>query len=167
MSGLDVVMQWCKALEATSFATSIRESSYAYPIIEGSHVLGLALSVGTIIWFDLRLLGLVWRTSPVSTVFSRVRPVMMVGFAIMFVTGALLFTSRASEAFGSGYFRVKMGLLVLSGLNVLLFHLTVDRRRDRWELADPPPFPARVAGFVSLILWFAVIAAGRIMAYNL
>ena len=166
MSDLDVVLQWCTALQATSVATAIRET-VLYPIIECSHVLGLALSVGAIMWFDLRLLGLVWKKSSVSAAFSMVKPVMMVGFAVMILTGALLFTARASEAFSSVFFRIKIGLLVLSALNVALFHLTIDRRRRDWELADPPPAQVRMAGLVSLALWFSVIAAGRITAYKL
>ena len=168
MSGLEgTILQWCHRLQDTTFATSLRESGYFYPLIEGSHVLGLALSVGTVMWFDLRLAGVAWKKSPVSAVFSQLRPIMLTGFGIMFVTGALLFSARASEAFSSSYFRIKMALLVLGGLNLALFHVTIDRRRAEWDMDDPPPLGARVAGVVSLFLWFAVIAAGRIMAYNL
>jgi hypothetical protein len=168
VSGLEaLVLHWCVSLQNTAFATTLRESGYAYPLIEGTHVIGLALSVGTVMWFDLRLAGVALRQTPVSAVFSRLRPVMFIGFAVMFVTGGLLFSARASEAFASVYFRTKMLLLVLCGLNLAFFHATIDRRRDTWDMTDPPPLQARVAGLVSLVLWFAIIAAGRIMAYNL
>src|SRR5262245_34459550 len=103
-------------LQATGFATSLRESGYAYPIVEGSHVLGLSLSVGTVMWFDLRLMGVAFKRTPVSTLFSQIRPWMLIGFAVMFLTGALLFSARATEAFNSFYFRTKLALLVLGGL---------------------------------------------------
>jgi hypothetical protein len=138
-----------------------------YPFIEGSHVLGLALSVGTIIWFDLRLMGVAMRGEPVSGVFAQLRPWILSGFAVMFVTGGLLFATRATEAFNSVYFRAKLALLVIGALNVVIFHLTIDRRRHEWDDAATPPLQARVAGFVSLVLWLAIIAAGRVMAYNL
>ena len=162
-----VLLRGCQWLQATEFATSFRESGYLYPAVEGTHVLALALSVGVVMWFDLRLAGVAWKQRPVSEVFLRLRPVMLVGFALMFATGAVLFSARATEAFNSFYFRTKMALLVLGGLNVVLFHLTIDRRRAEWDALQPPPLQARVAGVVSLILWFAIIAAGRIMAYNL
>jgi hypothetical protein len=92
---------------------------------------------------------------------------MSAGFLVMVVTGSLLFSSRAADAYASNYFRIKAGLLVLGGLNVLIFHTTIDRRRAEWDTAERPPFRARMAGLVSLILWFSIIAAGRIMAYNL
>lgn len=161
------LLQWCEWLQNTDFATSIRESAYLYPFIEGGHVLGLALSVGTIIWFDLRLMGVAVRRESVSVLFAQLRPWILTGFAIMFVTGGLLFAARASEAFNSVYFRTKLALLVIGGLNVAIFHSTVDRRRDEWDSAPRPPLQVRLAGLVSLVLWFAIIAAGRVMAYNL
>ena len=113
------------------------------------------------------LMGVAFRRASVSLLFTQLRPWMLTGFAVMFLTGGLLFSARATEAFNSFYFRTKMALLLLGGLNVVLFHLTVDRRRDEWDRQLPPPAAARVAGGVSLCLWFAIIAAGRIMAYNL
>jgi hypothetical protein len=49
------IVEWCKALEDTRVGEIVRES--AFPYVEGAHVLGLALSVGTVVWFDLRLLA--------------------------------------------------------------------------------------------------------------
>ena len=161
------LLEVCQWLQDTSWATGIRESGYTYPLVEGSHVMGLALSVGSVLWFDLRLLGLTMRGDRVSEVFSQVRPWMLLGFAIMFTTGALLFAARAVDAYESTYFRIKVALLVLGAINVVLFHTTIDRQRHEWDTAGRPPLRARVAGGVSLVLWFGIIAAGRIMAYNL
>ena len=73
----------------------------------------------------------------------------------------------ATEVYAHPYFRIKMLLLALAGLNVAIFTLTVDRRRYDWDNAPTPPLQARIAGFISLVLWAGVIAAGRIMAYTL
>lgn len=161
------LLQWCQWLQDTPIGAGIRESGYTYPLLEGSHVLGLAFSVGTILWFDLRLLGVAMRRDRVSDVFHQVRPWMSAGFLVMLVTGSLLFVSRAADAYVSTYFRVKVGLLILGALNIVIFHMTIDRHRAQWDAAERPPFRARMAGLVSLILWFSIIAAGRIMAYNL
>ena len=161
------LLELCRWLEDTWWATAIRESGYLYPFIEGSHVMALAISVGAVLWFDLRLLGWTMRDDRVSDVFQQVRPWMLFGFAVMFVTGALLFAARATDAYASLYFRLKLALLILGGLNIVLFHTTIDRRRDEWDSAGRPPARARLAGGVSLALWFGIIAVGRIMAYNL
>ena len=161
------LLTWCQWLQNTPLSTAIRTSGYSYPLIEGSHVLGLAFSVGTIVWFDLRLLGVTMRRDRVSDVFNQLRPWATVGFAIMAVTGSLLFASRAADAYASMYFRIKISLLTLGALNIVMFHTTIDRHREHWDTAETPPLRARLAGLLSLILWFSIIAAGRIMAYNL
>jgi hypothetical protein len=161
------LLHWCQWLQNTDFATGIRESGYLYPCVEGGHVLGLAFSVGTVMWFDLRLMGIAARRDPVSVLFAQLRPWIIAGFAIMFITGGLLFAARASEAYSSVYFRTKIVLLLVGGLNVAIFHSTIDRRRHEWDRAPRPPLLARLAGLLSLVLWFAIIAAGRVMAYNL
>src|ERR1044071_10186871 len=91
----------CKLLDQTTISTIVRES--AFPYVEGAHVLSLSLSVGTVLWFDLRLLGVAMRRRPVSEVFQDVKPWMFAGFAIMFFSGALLFAAHATKAYASGY----------------------------------------------------------------
>ena len=158
-------LEWCRALEETAVGTMVRESGFPY--IEGTHVLGLSLSVGTVVWFDLRLLGATMKARPVAEVFRDLRGWMFAGFATMFLTGALLFTAHASKAYESTYFRAKLALIVLAGLNTLFYHLTIDRRVAEWGGAAVPPLAARATGLISLALWFSVIATGRIFAYNL
>ena len=155
----------CQALEQTTISTIVRES--AFPYVEGAHVLGLSLSVGIVMWFDLRLLGVAMRTQPVSEVFEDLKVWMFAGFGIMFFTGALLFSAHATKAYASGYFRLKLALMILAGLNTVVYHFTIDRRRPEWDKASVPPFAAQAAGPLSLVLWFSVVAVGRIVAYHL
>ena len=68
-------------IDATRSSTALRESFYVFPIVEGTHVISLALSVGLVIWFDLRLAGWILRDQPVSAVFRPIRPFMLAGFA--------------------------------------------------------------------------------------
>lgn len=161
---LPEIMEW---INATAFSTGLRESAYAYPLIEGTHVLSLALSVGMIIWFDLRLVGWAMRGESITGLYASLRPWLFTGFCLMIVTGIVLFVSRAADVWVSGYFRVKLVLLVLCLINVLVYHLTIGRSTAGWDTAGIPPTSARIVGLISLVLWFSVIAVGRIMAYTL
>ena len=89
------LVEMLNLLEQTTISTIVRES--AFPYVEGAHVFGLSLSVGTVMWFDLRLLGLTMRKRPVSDVFQDLKTWMFLGFGIMFSTGALLFAARATK----------------------------------------------------------------------
>ncbi|HSH74568.1 MAG TPA: hypothetical protein VLA09_02600, partial [Longimicrobiales bacterium] len=64
------------------------------------------------------------------------------------------------------FFRLKMLVLVLAGLNVWLFHSRIHRRIDEWDALDRPPRAARIAGAVSIVAWTVVVMSGRMIAYN-
>jgi hypothetical protein len=161
------LLEICQWIEATPSSIALRESIWVFPILETTHVIGLAFSVGTIFWFDLRLLGVGLRRYSVSETFDYLQPWMFGGFALMTITGAILFWAHAVQAYGSGYFRVKLVLLVLAGANIVTFHSTIDRHRVDWDDLSVPPLRARFAGAASLVLWFGIVAVGRLMAYTL
>src|ERR1700704_5730600 len=108
------VLMVCEWLQRTSMGILVRESLYGFPIVVATHILGLALSVGTLVWFDLRLLGVSMRRCPVSQVYLRLMPWMLTGFAIMFVSGGLLFAGFATKAYANVYFCLKLGAIVFA-----------------------------------------------------
>src|SRR5262245_59525043 len=57
-----------KAVEASSLAAWIRDSLYAFPLIESFHVIGLTMTFGTIAIVDLRLLGIASAHRPFTRV---------------------------------------------------------------------------------------------------
>ena len=156
----------CEWIQNTDSSTALRESTYLFPIIETTHVLGLSLSVGLLVVSDLRLIGAGRRRRPASEVYRQLAPWMLAGFAIMFATGLLLFWSQALKAYNSVFFRAKLCLLILAGVNAIVYHLTIYRRMNQWENKLLPPPQARLAGWLSLIIWAGIIAAGRTMAYT-
>lgn len=162
MSPLIHLCQW---LHDSAIGTSIRESTYAFPIIETAHVLGITLLVGTIAVVDLRLLGILFRRERVSSIVRQVLPLTWSGFVVMFVSGFLLFWSEAEKAYVNPVFRIKLLLLLLVGLNPLIFHSTIYRRVAAWDDALVAPLQARVTAVLSLTLWSATIVAGRAIAY--
>jgi hypothetical protein len=162
----NVLARICQYLYDSKIGSGIRESVWVFPIVEGTHLLGIALSVGLLCWFDLRLLGLTLRDQRVSKVWQQVMPVAFVGFALMLVSGLLLFWAEAITAYHSVHFWVKIALLILAGINALTFETTAHRNITAWDSAPVPPLRARMTGAISLILWTAIIITGRTMAYN-
>ncbi len=155
-----------KWIEATSIGTAVRESNWLFPVIEAVHVLGIVVLAGSSALLDLRLLN--WgflREQPASKVAARALPAMWVSFAVMFLTGALMFVSEAWQCYTSMAFRIKMGLLLAVGLNALLFHFGPYRRIREWDSAPAAPASAKTAAWLSLVLWVGIIFAGRWIAY--
>ena len=161
------ILSWCHWLQNTPFATGIRQSDLLFPLIEGSHILALALSVGLILIFDLRLLRLAFAAEPVSRVMEQFVPLSLPGFGGMFVTGLLLFIAQAEKVYQNTFFRFKLALLVLAGLNALLYQLKFYPRMAEWDKSGMVPWGARISGALSLVIWACVIALGRTMAYEL
>jgi hypothetical protein len=161
------ILQLCEWLENTPAGLLVRESLWGFPIVVAIHILGLVISVGTLAWFDLRLLGVSMRRIPVSEVYRRVAPWMASGFVVMFVSGGLLFAGFATKAYGNLYFRIKVAALVAAALNALAFHYGTERRIARWNDAARPPLQARIAGAISIGVWMLVILAGRMMSYTM
>jgi hypothetical protein len=113
-----------------------------FPIIEAIHVMGLALSVGTIVLVDIWVLG--WRERPSEKLASWT----LAGFALMLITGAVLFFSNAPRYVHNPGFLVKMSLLVVA----LLAHFTVHRKGTRF------------AAILSLALWSSVVISAKAIA---
>jgi hypothetical protein len=157
----------CSWLETTAVALVVRESAYGFAVLAGLHILALTVSVGIVIWFDLRLLGLSMPSCPVQQVYRRLMPLMVCGFAVMFVTGALLFTGFATKAYGNPYFRLKLIGLFVAGANAAYFHFATERGIAEWNTARRLPSLARLAGVVSIVVWALVILAGRMMSYTM
>ena len=88
------------------------------------------------------------------------------GFVLMVISGALLFYAIPVRTFQNIFFRIKVAMLILSGLNVWVFHSGVYRRMAEWDLDPVPPTRARVAAGLSLTLWAGIVVAGRMIAYN-
>lgn len=150
----------------TPWSVALLESYYVWPLVESTHVLTLALFVGTALMMDLRLVGVAFRGVPVSEFTRRLLPWTRVGFAIMVVTGLLLFYSSPLRYYHNLFFRFKVILLVVAGLNVWLFHSRVHRSVESWDDAFRAPRAARIAGLVSIIAWTGVVFSGRLVAYN-
>ena len=152
-------------LENSSLADSIRENDLLFPLIESVHVLSICLVVGSILIVDLRLLNLASRNRSVTELTREVLPFTWGAFALAAVTGGLLFTSSALKYSQNLQFKTKMLLLIIAGANMLVFQLYTYRTVASWDRSAPPT-GARVAGALSLALWFGVMSLGRWIGFT-
>jgi cyanate permease len=152
-------------LADTQWSVDLHESRYAYPIIESVHVWTMAVFFGLAVMFDLRLLGWTFRKVPISEFNRRVLPWTIGAFVIMVISGTLLFFAIPLRSYQNIFFRVKLVLLVLAGLNAWFFHTRVYPRVIAGS-DDSVTTGARTAGALSLALWIGVVFSGRMIAYN-
>src|SRR5690349_20055109 len=120
------------SLEGSRLADTIRNSLYLFPLIESFHVIGLALVFGTIAIIDLRLLGLASARRPFTRLASDTLRWTWWAFGLTVVTGSLMFITNATVYYQNFFFRTKMLLIGLSGVNMMMFELTARRSVRNW-----------------------------------
>jgi hypothetical protein len=157
------LFEWVDAMPSS---IAIRESVYGYPYLLTAHAVSMALFAGLVIMMDLRLLGWAYKRTPLSQVQRQLFPWQMFTMVASGITGAVLLYGQPLRYYGNVFFWVKMVLMAFAGLNALYFHYTTYKSVATWDTSDRPPFGAKLAGALSIALWFGVVIFGRITAYN-
>jgi hypothetical protein len=134
----------------------LKGSLWAYPALEAVHIAGIALLIGSLVVLELRVLGL-GRELAVDALAQLAMPVSLIGFAVAALSGTLLFAADAFDLLVNPAFRLKMLALLLLGTNATLFHAFGGLRSGG--------VGAKLQIALSLLLWLAVIACGRMIAY--
>ena len=148
------LLSLCESLYETQLSISIRESFWVYPLLHWAHILSNSLMFGTIAFLDLRLLGWGLRDRPAGDVARQILPWTWIGFVLMFASGALILVSDPVRYYESTLFRIKLALMVVAGLNAVVFHFTTGT-----------PARARLTGAISLTSWISVVLIGRAVGY--
>jgi hypothetical protein len=145
-------------LTTSPWANAMNGPEWAFPVVQSLHFMGFALSIGTIAIVDLRLLGFGMRRQTASELAADLNPWTWLGFGLMLITGPLMFSADAVRYHENPSFQFKMICLMAA----LLFHFTIHRTAMRPQAS---PVLAKLAGGVSLALWIAVVAGGRMIAF--
>jgi hypothetical protein len=129
---------------------------WAYPALEVLHIVGIALLVGNLVLLELRVWGLASEL-PLRPLASLSSTLALCGFVLLALSGLFMFATRPGELLANGAFTLKLGLIMVAGLNAGWFHARGGIER--------PDRTARAQTAFSLGLWLAVIICGRWIAY--
>lgn len=163
---MDFIQPVIQVIYDSPIPTSIRESEWTFPIIQTFHILGILLFYGAIGLVDLRIVGVVLKERPARDVADGLLPIAWVGFVVMAVSGGLLFAAQAAKIYTNLFLLTKFGLILLAGLNLVVFHRFAGRAIAIWggEGGTTPAY-ARASAGLSFLLWTGVIVTGRFIAY--
>jgi hypothetical protein len=158
-----------RSLGNLSWAQAISEGTWQFPTIETIHVFAITTVIGSIMVVDLRLLNWASRNRSVREVIDEMLPWTWGGFVIAAITGALLFSSMGWRYVALWQYNTKMCMLLLAGINMLIFHKSPAYRGiASWDRPSvDPPQAVKTAGFVSLLLWTVVVIMGRWVGFKL
>ena len=137
-------------LEESGLAAFLRQSRWVYAGVNATHILGIALLIGSILPFDLHRLG-AWPQVPREALARVLIPTAGAGLLLAVLAGVLLFSVRASEYIQNPAFLAKLALVAIGVINAAVFHLT----RQRFALQ----------ALLSMLIWLAALASGRLIAF--
>ena len=148
-------------------AQYIAESSWAFPTFESIHVIAIVTVIGTIAVMDLRLLGVASAQCAVTEMSRDTLPWTWGAFIVAFITGSLLFISKANDYTVNPFFLWKMVMVVIAGINMAIFHLFTWRTVKTWDTDCQVPLGGKIAGGLSLTFWIVVVVLGRAIGFTL
>jgi hypothetical protein len=152
----DVLWHFAKWSEATSMGRMIRNSEYAFPMIEFVHLLGLAIIGGAVLIVDMRMLGLGLKKTSVARLAKDAQPYVTGSIVVMLVTGVMLYSSEATKCYASAAFWIKMVSLLLA----IAFTYTVKKNVAARDHEN------KIVGALSILLWFGVAWGGRWIGFG-
>jgi hypothetical protein len=149
--------------------TAIQNSAVAHAVSKSNHMVGAGLQIvhvlgfivllSSIVLISLRLLGLAFAQQPVSRVGRDATRLIWIGLALTVVSGTFMFVSSPRMYYYNPAFELKMGLLIVA----VLIQVLLLRRVSANDA--PTPLLARTTVALSLVAWFGVGLAGRIIGF--
>jgi hypothetical protein len=150
--GMAPFIKWCAS---TGIGMYVSHAAWAFKFIETIHILAWVVLIGTTMLVNLRLLGIL-RGWDVEHIARNVSPFIYTSLSLVTITGVLMFLSNAGKYYQNVAFAPKIMFFVVALFyQFIVYRFVVRRSRKR------VPIWARFAGGFSLLLWFAVGAAGR------
>ena len=151
-------------LAATPLSETMRTATWVYPVVEIVHIASFSVLVGSVVLFDLRVLGFA-RALPVAELGRHLLRWALMSALLVVPAGLLLFSAHPVELANNPAFLLKLALIAAAGLNALVFHSLPYRSVASWDRERPAPPAARLGAGLSILLWLGVITCGRLLAY--
>jgi hypothetical protein len=158
-----------RILLSTGVNDYVATHDWVWPVCEIIHFFGMFMLIGSVGLIDLRILG-VAKGIPIRSL-ERYVPLGVIGLLMNVITGLIFVGGNPvggpQEYLGNLAFQIKMFLILIAGINVVVFYLFgIARSADATPADGDAPGSAKVVAAVSLLLWFSVILFGRYIMYN-
>lgn len=136
----------------------LNSSALVFPVLECFHIVGFALSIGTIAIVDFSLLGIGMSRQTPAQLARDTWFWTLSGLVLMLFSGLMLFSSDPDMYYLNWPFLIKMAFFI----SAVIFHYTVHRKA---VASDTPPPNGKVVAWVSLLLWCGVIFGGIFIGF--
>lgn len=157
---LDEVCAW---LAATPASASVVEHPWIVPTIQSVHIAAVSIVFVSAGIINLRLIGVLSNTQGVAGIVRSLLPWIWVSLAVLFLTGLISIIGEPSRELKNSVFWLKMLMVVVAALVTGVFGKLSTGEESKRSF---PGLSGKIAAVGSLLLWAAIIVAGRMIAYN-
>ncbi len=154
---------FAESIVGGSLNSWIQATYWLWPVLEITHFIGLSLLLGGLLVIDLRMAGHFKAFDPAAT--HQLLPLVLIGFGLNLFTGVLFFYGDPLRYSVNIGFQIKMGLVLLAGLNAALYYWKISPVMHGWDAATDSPPIAKFVAYTSLVLWTGVLLCGRLIPY--
>lgn len=148
-------------IDATSFSTALKMNFWVVPTLQSIHILSVCLVLTSAVVVALRswhLLGMDW--SPALWA-RRLYPPQWWALLVLLGTGVLQVLAEPTRELPNAYFQAKMVGVIAAAL----LTLWMTRQFSDVDLSKSKVLAVRLTSMLLVLLWLAIIFAGRWIAY--
>lgn len=156
---------FCLWLSQTPLSVAFQSSSWVVATTQTVHILGIALVFTSGLMMSLKLLGIAGRDLTVGAYAARFMPWIWCPLLVLLLSGAVLIISEPARSLENPAFMLKMVLLAGVIVMMLILQISISRYPADWESSAGKRTKAKIVALVSLVLWMAIISAGRWIGY--
>src|SRR5450755_952873 len=155
----------CVWIDQTQLSQWMQVTNWVVPTVQTVHILAIAVVASSALMIDLRLIGVFWADRPMRDVSARFLPLVWWPLLILLITGLIMVISEPARSLKNPAFQLKMALLIGALIITGIFQFLQRRNARFGDLRKGPRAAAISVAIVSMLLWSAIIFAGRWIAY--
>ena len=149
----EMLFEFGEWLETTPWSAAMTWTDWMFPIVAAVHYFSTFLLMGTIVFFNLRLLGVAGQRQPIAQVAEEIFPWMWTGLGAALVSGFLMFSPGAGELFLTLYFKPKL-VMIAVGIGVIA---VIRRKVGGWDQVAGASGGAKAAGLIAIVVWLVAL----------
>src|ERR1700676_3504273 len=155
----------CVWIDQTAMSQAIQVTNWVAPTVQTVHILAIAVVASSVLMIDLRLICVFWADRRIKEMSSRFFPLVWWPLLILLATGVIMIIGEPARALKNPAFHLKMALLVAALIVTGLFQFLQRRNAAFGDLRSGSRATAATVTVVSMLLWSAIVFAGRWIAY--
>lgn len=159
------MLMMARWLSETAASNSLRDIGWLIPVLQTIHILAIATVMSSILMIGLRVWQ-VTRSQCIADTTRRFEAWIWSGLALLAASGALLIIAEPQRTLPNNSFQLKLVLLALATAATAILCRVLRGNRAFEQVAGKATRAVQLLAASSFVLWCAVAAAGRFIAYT-